>query len=192
VTSGWRPSFGSIAHRAGLGLDITYVEGESQRVFLNRASLTSANAPRNGNVSEREKGLWRDYESAKDEVVASKKDLEAAKGRLDRNRAPGKSAEMEQEVADAKKRVHDLQEREIKASKAWDDERDRNEPDLIRKLRDHLGRNKSVKQLFDPWYMEANTADSTPPIPNEQRRSNPNERTHNNHLHITVREPKIL
>jgi len=49
-----------------------------------------------------------------------------------------------------------------------------------------------VKQLFDPWYMDANTADNIPAAPNEQREANANERTHNNHLHITVLEPKIL
>lgn len=192
VTSGWRPSFGSIAHRAGLGLDITYLEGEAQRVFLNRAALTNDKGPRNGNVSEREKVLWRDYESAKDEVAVRKKEHEAAQGRLSRNRDPEKAPQLVQELARAKDHVHVSQEREIKTRNEWDNERNRNEPDLIRRLRDRLGHNRSVKQLFDPWYMDANTADNVSPVPNEQRRSNPNERTHNNHLHITVREPKIL
>ena len=40
--------------------------------------------------------------------------------------------------------------------------------------------------------MDADTTDKIAAVPNEQRRSNPNERLHNNHLHITVREPKIL
>lgn len=71
-------------------------------------------------------------------------------------------------------------------------ERNRHEPALIRKLRDGLGQNKSVKQLFDPWYMDANTADKIPPVRNEQRKTNRNEQTHDNHLHITVSEPKIL
>jgi hypothetical protein len=192
VTSGWRPSFGSIAHRAGLGLDITYIEGEAQRVFLNRASLTSDKAPRNGNVSEREKVLWREYESAKDETVASERKLNVAKVRLDRNRDPASTAQLARELDDAKVSFGDSQKGEIEARKKWNDERDRNEPDLILKLRGRLSQNKSVKQLFDPWYMDPNTADNIPPVPNEQRKSNSNERTHNNHLHITVREPKIL
>jgi hypothetical protein len=192
VTSGWRPSFGSIAHRAGLGLDITYVEGESQRVFLNRASLTSDRALRNGNVSEREKGLWREHQDAKSEVAATERELKAAQGRLDHSRDPGKAAHLAQELVDARERSDAAQKRERSASKTWDDERNRNEPELIRKLRGQLGQNKSVKQLFDPWYMDANTADNIAPIPNEQRRTNSNELTHNNHLHITVREPKIL
>jgi hypothetical protein len=192
VTSGWRPSFGSIAHRAGLGLDITYLEGETQRVFLNRASLTSDRAPRNGNVSEREKVLWREHQAAKDEVAARERELKAAQGRFDRNGNPAKTAQLTQDLAAAKDRVNVSKERESAAREKWDNERNRNEPDLIRKLRERLGHNKSVKQLFDPWYMDANTADNIPPLPNEQRSTNPNERTHNNHLHITVREPKIL
>ena len=40
--------------------------------------------------------------------------------------------------------------------------------------------------------MDADTTDKIAAVANEQRSSNPNERLHNNHLHITVREPKIL
>ena len=192
VTSAWRPSFGSIAHRAGLGLDITYLEGDAQRVFLNRVFLIKAGAPRNGNVSEREKTLWRDYQEVKKVAATAEKERDAAQKRLKKNSDPEKTSQLEQELADAKNRVLDLQERERDASKAWDEERNRNEPALIRKLRGRLGQNKSVKQLFDPWYMDANTADNIPPIPNEQRSTNRNEQTHNNHLHITVLEPKIL
>lgn len=85
-----------------------------------------------------------------------------------------------------------LRANEIATRKEWNAERDRHEPGLIRSLRERLGLNASIKQIFDPWYMDADTADKIAPIPNEQRRSNPNERLHNNHLHITVREPKIL
>lgn len=79
VTSAWRPSFGSIAHRAGLALDITYLESEAQRVFVNRAALTNDKAPRNGNVSEREKVLWREHQDAKKELVAKEREFKAAK-----------------------------------------------------------------------------------------------------------------
>jgi len=192
VTSGWRPSFGSIAHRAGLGLDITYLEGGEKRVFLNRAFLINGGAPRNGNVSEREKTLWRDYQEVKKVLSTAEKERDAAQKRLNKNRDPEKVAQLERELADAKKHALALQERETKAQEEWDKERNRNEPELIRKLRDRLGLNKSVKQLFDPWYMDVNTVDNIPPAPNEQREANANERTHNNHLHITVLEPKIL
>jgi len=192
VTSAWRPSFGSIAHRAGLGLDITYLEGGEKRIFLNRAFLINTGAQRNGNVSEREKTLWRDYQKVKKVVATAVKERDAVQGRLNKNRDPEKAAQLARELADANKHVNSLRDRESAALRDWNNERDRNEPELIRTLRDRLGRNRSVKQLFDPWYMDANTADKVPPVPNEQRQANANERTHNNHLHITVLEPKIL
>lgn len=120
VTSGWRPMLGSIVHRTGLGLDITYAEGQGQRVHINRAALTDSAVPRSDN------------------------------GRA----------------------------------------RDQDEPKLVHALRDKLCGNSSIKQVFDPWYMEGNTLDNKPPVPNEQL--SPNERLHNNHLHVTVLEPKIL
>ena len=86
VTSGWRPSFGSIAHRAGLGLDITYLEGGEKRVYLNRAFLIKAGAPRNGNVSEREKTLWKDYQEVKKVLATAEKERDAAQKQLNKNR----------------------------------------------------------------------------------------------------------
>ena len=192
VTSGWRPSLGSIAHRAGLGLDITYIEGGGQKVLLNRASLTSGAAAGGGNVSAREKVLWREYQEAKAALAVSDREFDAAKGKVTRNGDPANVAQLERELEYARDRFKAAREREGLANKDWNHERDGSEPQLIHMLRGRLSRNQAVKQLFDPWYMDADTADKTAPAPNEQRRSNPNERLHNNHLHITVREPKIL
>ncbi|MEM8514901.1 hypothetical protein RCH14_004256, partial [Massilia sp. MP_M2] len=192
VTSGWRPSLGSIAHRAGLGLDITYLEGGGQAVFLNRASLTNGSAAGNGNVSAREKVLWREHQDAKAALVKSDRERDEKQGRLARNREPGNTAQLARDLAQAESRFEVAQDGERAARQEWDQERNKHEPVLIRKLRDRLSQNASVKQLFDPWYMDADTTDKVAPVPNEQRRTNPNERLHNNHLHITVREPKIL
>ncbi len=192
VTSAWRPMFGSIAHRAGLGLDITYIEGGQKRGFFNRAFLINLKAPRNGNVSERERELWREYQDAKAELEAAKKNRGEAERQLKRNRDPQKNVQLTSTFVESDARVDAANKRVSSASRNWDDERNRNEPVLIRNLRERLGKNEFVKQLFDPWYMDVNTADSVPPVPNEQRSGNKNERGHNNHLHITVREPKIL
>jgi hypothetical protein len=192
VTSGWRPSLGSIAHRAGLGLDITYLEGGGQTVFLNRASLTNGSAAGNGNVSAREKVLWREHQDAKAERATRERERGEMRDRLARNRESGNPAQLVSELADANVRLVAARDRENIAREEWDRERNLHEPVLICKLRDRLVRNASVKQLFDPWYMDADTTDQIAPVANEQRRTNPNERLHNNHLHITVREPKIL
>jgi hypothetical protein len=192
VTSGWRPSLGSIAHRAGLGLDITYLEGGGQTVFLNRASLTNGSAAGNGNVSAREKVLWREHQDAKAERATRERERVDKHDRLARNRESGNPAQLVSELADANVRLTAARDRENIAREEWDRERNLHEPALICKLRDRLVRNASVKQLFDPWYMDADTTDQIAPVANEQRRTNPNERLHNNHLHITVRELKIL
>jgi hypothetical protein len=190
VTSGWRPSLGSIAHRAGLGLDITYLEGGGQTVSLNRASLTNGSAAGNGNVSAREKVLWREYQEAKAAVLVHERERSAVQARIARDASAAKL--MHRELSDAEDRLSILRERQKMTEEKWNLERNHHEPSLIRTLRARLSQNASVKQLFDPWYMDADTTDKVAPVPNEQRPSNANERLHNNHLHITVREPRIL
>ncbi len=192
VTSAWRPMFGSIAHRAGLGLDITYIEGGQKRGFFNRAFLINLKAPRNGNVSERERELWRDYQDAQAELAVAEKERGVAERQLNRNRDPQKSSQLESSFTRRNDRLDAARRRSALASQKWNNEKNGNEPVLIRDLRERLGKNQFIKQIFDPWYMDANTADDIPPVPNQQRSGNANERVHNNHLHITVREPKIL
>lgn len=82
---------------------------------------------------------------------------------------------------------------EDEAKKQWDAERNAAEPAHARLFRTSLLRCRCIGQLFDPWYMDANTLDETPPEPNMQRGdTTSNERLHAHHLHLTVHEPKIL
>ena len=124
--------------------------------------------------------------------AANERERTERQGRFARNRNPADAMQLSRELEDAEVRQKTARDSEKFAREEWDRERNQHEPNLIRKLRDRLGQNASVKQLFDPWYMDADTADRTAPVPNEQRPANANERLHNNHLHITVREPKIL
>lgn len=57
VTSCWRPSFGSIAHRAGLGLDVCYIATAQEKFKINRIGLLLKGLSRNPNVSDAEKTL---------------------------------------------------------------------------------------------------------------------------------------
>ena len=41
-----------------------------------------------------------------------------------------------------------------------------------------------MRQIFDPWMMDADSTDNTPATPNKL--STPNETLHNDHLHITA------
>lgn len=119
VTSSWRPCMGSIAHRAGLGLDINYVEAGQERITIFRSLV------------------------------------------------PRKPHDPGQGGSDAAQ-----------------------EPDSIRTLREALSNNIWVRQVFEPWSMDAETRDRMSPLPNRQL--SPNERLHHDHLHITALEPKIL
>jgi len=156
VTSCWRPMLGSIVHRAGLGLDVTYIANATQRVNINRVGLTLPSTRRNENITDREKKLF-------DEYVAAKK------------RAAENGVESHKTERDKRE--------------GWNEERNKNEPALVRKLRDQLNENSSISQIFDPWYMAARTGDHTA-YANEQRPGN--EKTHADHMHLTVNEPKIL
>lgn len=76
------------------------------------------------------------------------------------------------------------------AEKAWNDERDRNEPSGMRSFREALQGNTLVSQLFDPWYMDSNTQDRVAATANKQ--ANANEKLHAHHLQLTVSEPELL
>ncbi len=79
LSSCWRPMLGSIAHRAGLGLDVSYVGA----TVMNRQELRIG-TPNTTNVSADERTLFNDYEraivatkAAGDELAAAKKALKA-------------------------------------------------------------------------------------------------------------------
>ena len=165
VTSCWRPMLGSIAHRAGLGLDIVYIANASQAVHINRVGLTGAGGG-NPNVSELEKQLYHEY------IVAEQQ------------------AHDDYKITTPRSRGTDNTDRVSEAKGKWDKEREQHEPKLLNAMRDRLEKNPSVTQVFDPWYMESNTGDQHQKIANKQRSDN--EKTHAHHLHITVKESKIL
>jgi hypothetical protein len=198
VTSCWRPMLGSIAHRAGLGLDVNYVGA----VRMNRQELrVSANAGKGNakdddNVSDAEVKAFKAYE---DSIVADKK---AAAGLGQANMAldgalkssdRAKIGEAQRAARAARDARNVAAGEQDEALKSWNVERDAAEPANARLFRASLLKCTCVRQLFDPWFMDENTQDKTDPVPNMQRgATTSNERLHSHHLHITVDEPKIL
>lgn len=195
VTSCWRPMLGSIAHRAGLGLDVDYV-GTTP---MNRQELRLGKAKDTANVSDDEVGLFKEYEAA---IVADKKADAELVAATKAASAPGLSAEQKLQ---AQKRFQIAQDNKREAEKAnrdakgaWDRERNANEPAKVKLFRASLLKYQCVFQLFDPWFMDANTKDAQEPEPNMQRPLPPgrkglsNEELHAHHLHVTVYEPRIL
>jgi hypothetical protein len=195
VTSCWRPMLGSIAHRAGLGLDVGYV-GATR---MNRQELRLGKSQDTPHVSDEEVKLFKKFEAA---IVADKMadaELIAAKKAAS---APalsaGQTRQAQERLSAAKKSKAEASEAKADAEDAWNGERNANEPAKVKLFRTSLLRCPGVFQLFDPWFMEANTKDGREPEPNMQRPPPPgkkgpsNEELHAHHLHVTVFEPKIL
>jgi hypothetical protein len=159
VTSCWRPMLGSIAHRAGLGLDIVYVANASQTVRINRVGLTGAGG-RNPNIRAREKQLYDEYMEAK--------------------RLAGNNKQTDDQRGDAK-RI------ENQAKKDWLSELQKNDPALINDLRARLKKNPSIEQIFDPWYMQIDTGSEVSSA-NEQRSPNETLHANHLHLTINEPE----
>ena len=167
LTSCWRPMLGSIAHRAGLGLDVDYVGA----VRMNRQELRTG-SPDTTNVSAEERRLFNDYKTA----------------RTHQNRA--RDAAAAAPTAENRERLRIATEQATAARQEWDDERDANEPQPVRTFRELLLANQRVAQLFDPWFMDSDGSGPRHPTANLQESAN--EQLHAHHLHITVREPAIL
>lgn len=187
ITSTWRPMEGSIAHRAGLGLDINFIDSTR----LNREELTDTAAIDTENVSQKEKELFAILKVKKQQKVQANMNLAKAQSEIRKSRNnPGLLISAKQDLQKAEEAC-EAAEKELKTAEiAWNDERDRNEPDNIRRFRAALIKSNYVAQIFDPWFMDDNVKDSLRPTANVQITKN--EDTHSHHLHITVIEPRIL
>lgn len=185
VTSPWRPLTGSIAHRCGLGLDITWISADAGPVHLNRAELRGG--PDGSWVTDEEARLFHEWEAAAAGLAAASKTLAAARRSL---RAASDDPQRVAAVATAQQQHDAAEARVAAADTAWNAERDAHEPAAVRSLRSALTADTHVRQIFDPWRMDSNTRDAVPAQPNYQVSGL--ERGHNNHLHITIRDPEIL
>lgn len=200
LSSCWRPMIGSIAHRAGLGLDVAVLGG----THLNREELRDPKKRKKGagndkdNVTDAEAQAFDEYEQALVATKKAKAEEEAATAALAAAKKSGDAAAIEatqQRAAAAGKALKDAQKDQIAKEETWNNARDAGEPAHARQFRAALFKCVCVRQLFDPWFMDANTKDSTEPVPNMQRGekdNSTNERLHDDHLHITVDDPKIL
>ena len=199
VSSCWRPMLGSIAHRAGLGLDVSILGGTIlNRQELRRALNTSKTTPKgNGNdqdnVTDAEVKAFGEYEKAlvdkkraEAELKEAQASLAAAKKSGDAGAAQRYAEQRDLAEDDAREATRVVEERR----KKWNTERNSGEPNHVHQYRASLLRCVCVKQLFDPWLMDFDTRDTSEPTPNMQKSDN--EKLHAHHLHITVDDPMIL
>lgn len=187
VNSAWRPLLGSIVHRAGLGLDVQYIESPAGKLKIDRIALTSKSQKSELNVTQAEKSLFKEYrrrqsEAEEKEQISIKLTKAASEAR--------DNAALQREAQNADEDMRNARKAESAAKAAWNAERNTNEPNSIMTFRTQLSRRQDIKQVLDPWYIDLDTHDNTAASPNEQRSAV--ESMHNNHLHITVIEDKIL
>lgn len=200
LTSCWRPMLGSIAHRAGLGLDVDYV-GE---VRMNRQELRlrKGDGDDRDNVTDAEVERFQEFERADDDHRKAGRQLESAnaekrKAEAELRRATGdKRATLPnnhvvmERLRNAVVAAEDASNKRRDALQVWQREMKAGEPTSVRSFRMSLLKCSCVGQLFDPWYMDANTKDQMEPELNTQMTGN--ETLHSHHLHVTVHEPSIL
>lgn len=192
VTSGWRPMLGSIAHRAGLGLDVGYLQHEGTKIVMNRAELVNPRVANHGFVSERERELY-DIQLATEEALENaRKEVRVAKENLDKAGNSTKTNELIRSHEMAVKTMEAREKANNSAISDWNEERNKNEPFALRTFRRSLARSRGVRQILDPWYMDSNSQDGIAATPNKLRNFDSNEFIHRDHLHITVYEPNLL
>lgn len=201
MSSIWRPMEGSIAHRAGLGLDVNYVE----KIHLNRQELLNKKAEHAGNVSDEERELYKafkDAEAEEKEAYTTKVDAEKKFEAIKKIKLKTPVTEADQKKhEDALKAAEELKEKTAKAlttaiekketsKNKWTNELEKSLPAKVKLFRQTLLQSPRIKELFDPWYMDYNTRDDVAAKPNRQ--VDENEKLHATHIHITVIEHQIL
>lgn len=173
LKSCWRPMLGSILHRSGIGLDVNALVAGANSVKL-------LGAP-----SAQEKRLYTDYQSAKRTSAQVEKEVVNAQKAYDHAKnSPDKLADAQKakDAADRRKSDSDAQLHEAKS--AWESARDAHISASVNAFREALHASPLVRQVFDPWYMDANTRDNVDAAPNFQKTFN--EKLHANHMHVTV------
>jgi hypothetical protein len=187
ITSTWRPMLGSIAHRAGLGLDVNLIDATR----LNREELTENAAVNTDNVSEREKELYRSLKDKTSSKIQANHELGKAQAEVRKAKNnPGLMIAAKRTLQEAEQK-NIVAEEELKLARIeWAKEKDKNEPDDVRRFRAALMKSSYVTQIYDPWVMDDNVKDTLEASANVQM--NKNETIHKDHLHITVYEPKLL
>ena len=193
---------GSIAHRAGLGLDVSVLGGtvlnrqELRRAFDGKTPSERGNNNDADNVTDAEVKAFGEYEKA---IVANKEavaELETAGNALKAANRSGDAAKVsaaEQRLNAATAAAGPAARSEIATRQTWNKERDAGEPAVTRLFRTSLLKCSCVRQLFDPWVIDLDTQDRQQPEANMQRgKTDSLERLHAHHLHITVDDPRIL
>lgn len=140
---------------------------------------------------EKQKKAEAELEKAKEKDKEKRKaDLEAATKGVEDLKADHEAAKKTNDDTSA---AHATSKAELgKISTAWIEVMAKSANyGVVAKFRDSLASRKpnTILHIFDPWFMDNDATDSVPGTPNTMEEGDP--KTHNNHLHITVIEPRI-
>ncbi len=188
LTSGWRPLTGSSAHRLGLGLDIKYVQtsgGKKQAFDMKNTDALYE--------SEEEKEAHQALVQATHAQEAAKKELNAAQAALPHALNDKGRMVAQQRLNKAREDVEATDNANKDARAAFDKV---HQQGTLWRFEKALLLNPLVKQLYDPFYVDHNTADNREDNLTQavgtNRQIDSNEKTHLNHLHITARDLYLL
>jgi len=217
-TNSWRPMLGSWPHRSGLGLDIKWLVKDNEALKLNRKDLMDrklTDKDKNGvvdgtNIAVEEQQAFNDWKAsegaaaaAADAEKAAKKASDAASDALKvaRNKGNADAIEVAEHVAaeakkglDAAVRARAAAEGADRSARAtWEKQLKGNEPSSVGSYRRYVMQQPCVSQVIDPWYVTLNTTKPEEAIPNDQNKATLNGLLvqHNNHMHLTIRDPEL-
>ncbi|HEY0062019.1 MAG TPA: hypothetical protein VGC21_07855 [Telluria sp.] len=190
IGSTWRPLLGAINHRAGLGLDISSFKTRAGEVPVNREELILPNGRHLGNVSEEEKRLFADYRATEKNLAKAEDAKNDADVQVMMNTGLSSTVGLAQQQAAAKALVKRMTAETVNKQTAWVSEANRNEPASMRSLRSRFERSPHISQIMDPWCTDSDSRDAVKAKFNFFK--TPDEITHKDHLHLTIKEPKIL
>lgn len=204
-SSSWRPMLGSIAHRAGLGLDVVWLKESGDATRMNRAALGKSEGT---NVSKDEEKAFNEMKKAEQEAAAAKqkekaaiaeeKTAKVAYAKMAKNSkaSPEMIAEVKKKAEEATKAKDaaidarkDAETLDRKRRQEWKKQVDKDQPTSVANFRSNIMKKPIVKQVLDPWYMDKDTHDNIEPTANDQ--SDGLEKQHNNHMHITINDPEL-
>ena len=191
-------------HRAGLGLDVVFLD----KLNLRRTSMGPDKASAGLNISSDEAdafNAWKKAEKDADEARSASDSANAAANKaknafavLSKNSkaTPAQLEEAKKKVEEAHTKAETANSaaekaREDQSAKesAWKKQMNEDQPASISDFRRYVMLHPIVCEVFDPWYVENDTDDKVAPQPNIQQ--DPTAKQHNNHLHITIRDPEL-
>jgi hypothetical protein len=210
-SSSWRPMLGSMPHRLSMGLDLVYMKSGADGARLNRAGLLPNQKGHHGdndNLSEDELKAYDEWQAKKAEAekaAAESKRADAALATAIKAKssikapAPETAEKLNKAIEEATKNktaaseaAKDANEQASIAKNRWSKQVGEHEPGPVGRYRRYVMNAKFVSQVLDPWYLVGLAGHKTGElVPNEQTGEGGLALQHNNHMHLSIKDPEL-